>query len=259
MSFVVTGGAGFIGSNISEQLSKINKNVLVLDNFTTGNLKNISFLDRKQWVHCDILDYDKLKSNLNKDDIVLHHAALTSVPESYEKKEMYTRVNVDGNDVPISSKLGFGGGFLFEIPIDHRQRVGLELDLLIMNRKFNTNLVGGLETDSMTFINVPILLRAWVGKVLNVGIGWYFARGIGGVTRSMVDTSVSTSFGGVGIHAYDYGALAALCINVPFRNLSWFIEGRYQYGFFDAATGAADQWKNRDSQLLLGLRLGRQR
>ena len=169
------------------------------------------------------------------------------------------RVNVDGNDVPISSKLGFGGGFLFEIPIDHRQRVGLELDLLIMNRKFNTNLVGGLETDSMTFINVPILLRAWVGKVLNVGIGWYFARGIGGVTRSMVDTSVSTSFGGVGIHAYDYGALAALCINVPFRNLSWFIEGRYQYGFFDAATGAADQWKNRDSQLLLGLRLGRQR
>ncbi|MCX7017759.1 MAG: SDR family oxidoreductase [Candidatus Sumerlaeota bacterium] len=95
--YLVTGGAGFIGSNIVEYLVRKGEKVRVLDNFSTGNRDNIAGFDGF---------YDLIEGGLNDPlavaravagvDYVLHQAALPSVQRSVEEPELSNRVNVDG-------------------------------------------------------------------------------------------------------------------------------------------------------------------
>ena len=95
---LVTGGAGFIGSNLSRFLKKIGSEVTIIDNFSTGNKDNIS--DFKH-LGIDVLNLDITDLNSTKDcysgiDFVFHHAAIASVPYSLEHPNLSRHHNVAG-------------------------------------------------------------------------------------------------------------------------------------------------------------------
>jgi len=96
---LITGGAGFIGSNICERLVKENYEVICLDNFITGKRENIKDLLNKEnfsLIEGDIRDYETCLKATRGLDIVLHEAALGSVPRSIENPLLTHQCNVDG-------------------------------------------------------------------------------------------------------------------------------------------------------------------
>lgn len=85
-TFLVTGGAGFIGSHIAEALVRRGDAVRVLDNLSTGFRSNLEHLgDRVEFVEGDLLDYRLLEEMVDGVDCVFHQAALASVPRSVER------------------------------------------------------------------------------------------------------------------------------------------------------------------------------
>lgn len=96
-TFLITGGAGFIGSHITEELVKRKQKVIVLDNFSTGKEDNIlPFLKEIEVVKGDIRDTAVLKKAMKNVDYVLHQAALRSVPKSIDDPKYFNDVNVSG-------------------------------------------------------------------------------------------------------------------------------------------------------------------
>jgi UDP-N-acetylglucosamine 4-epimerase len=96
---LVTGGAGFIGSNLCETLLKLSAKVTCLDNFATGHRHNIqSFLDHQNFtlIEGDIRDLETCQKVCENQDFVLHQAALGSVPRSIEDPVATNAVNVSG-------------------------------------------------------------------------------------------------------------------------------------------------------------------
>ncbi len=96
---LVTGGAGFIGSNLCEELLKHNNDVICLDNFSTGKENNISAfinLNKFKLIRGDIRNYEDCQKAVQGVDIVLHQAALGSVPRSIKDPMTSTDVNVGG-------------------------------------------------------------------------------------------------------------------------------------------------------------------
>ncbi len=101
--YLVTGGAGFIGSNLTEYLLKAGHFVRVLDNFANGKKENLSFVaeipgaqERFELIEGDIRDYETCLRACEGMDFVLHQAALGSVPRSVEDPETYHQVNTTG-------------------------------------------------------------------------------------------------------------------------------------------------------------------
>lgn len=110
MRFVVTGGAGFIGSNIVKELVKEKHDVVVVDNLHTGKLDNLNdVIDDIELKKISILEFDEIKNVVKDIDGVFHEAALTVVQESFEKREEYWDVNVRGTENIL--KLAESGGF----------------------------------------------------------------------------------------------------------------------------------------------------
>lgn len=96
---LVTGGAGFIGSNLCEDLLKYDNKVICLDNFSTGYRKNISsFLTHPnfQLIDGDIRNIIDCQTAVKDVDIVLHQAALGSVPRSLDDPATANEVNITG-------------------------------------------------------------------------------------------------------------------------------------------------------------------
>jgi len=99
MKLGVTGGAGFIGSNIVKLLVNQDHDVTVIDNLYRGKLENLKDVEEKIiFSKIDILEYDKLKNEMKNLDGIFHQAALTSVPESFTKTDEYNQVNVIGTE-----------------------------------------------------------------------------------------------------------------------------------------------------------------
>jgi len=99
VKFVITGGAGFIGSHIAKYLVSNNHHVTIVDNLSRGRLENLSKIkDQIEFKKIDILDFDSLKKIICNCDGIFHQAALTSVPESFLEKEKYHNVNVNGTE-----------------------------------------------------------------------------------------------------------------------------------------------------------------
>ena len=105
--WLITGVAGFIGSNLLEALLKLDQSVIGIDNLSTGKIENIEAVRRvitaNQWnnfefIKGDICDYSLMSDLCKRADIVLHQAALGSVPRSLED--------------PINSNLSNVTGFL---------------------------------------------------------------------------------------------------------------------------------------------------
>lgn len=104
-TWLITGVAGFIGSNLLETLLKLNQQVVGLDNFSTGYQYNLDDVQRvvstEQWsgfqlIRGDIRNMDDCKKAAKDVDYVLHQAALGSVPHSIEDPITYNQNNIDG-------------------------------------------------------------------------------------------------------------------------------------------------------------------
>ena len=104
-TWLVTGVAGFIGSNLLETLLKLNQQVVGLDNFATGHQHNLdevkSLVTAEQWakfkfIQGDIRHLDDCKVACKDVDYVLHQAALGSVPRSIEDPITTNTTNIDG-------------------------------------------------------------------------------------------------------------------------------------------------------------------
>jgi len=96
-NYLVTGGAGFIGSNIVEELARLGHSVRVLDNFSTGRRENIApFLKQIELIEGDIRDEEICNKAVKDIDYVLHQAAMPSVPRSLKEPIATTEVNIMG-------------------------------------------------------------------------------------------------------------------------------------------------------------------
>jgi nucleoside-diphosphate-sugar epimerase len=95
--YVVTGGAGFIGSALVRTLVAQGGAVRVVDNFLTGHESNLSDIRSQiELDQSDISDYPAVAAALRGADVVFHLAAIPSVPRSIEEPELSHRVNIDG-------------------------------------------------------------------------------------------------------------------------------------------------------------------
>ena len=99
MKFVVTGGAGFIGSHIAKFLVKNNHEVLIIDNLIRGTLNNIDEIkDDVEFHKVDISNYSEIDAVVDSADGIFHEAALASVPQSFKEPERYQEVNAIGSE-----------------------------------------------------------------------------------------------------------------------------------------------------------------
>lgn len=95
--FLVTGGAGFIGSNIVDGLLKMGHVVKVVDNFMTGKRENLKgVLNKIELIEGDIRDLDLMKRITKNVDYILHQAAFRSVPKSVDNPTLTNDINVKG-------------------------------------------------------------------------------------------------------------------------------------------------------------------
>ncbi len=97
VTVLVTGGAGFIGSNIVEYLLKEGYSVRIMDNLSTGSASNISDFNEAGFIKCDIQDREAVNKAVEGCDYILHQAALPSVTRSVENPLETNKVNVEGS------------------------------------------------------------------------------------------------------------------------------------------------------------------
>lgn len=105
-TYLVTGGAGFIGSNIVMELLRQGQKVRILDNFSTGKRENITkFLSDIELIEGDLRDFGMVKKAVDGVEFVFHQGALPSVPRSVEDPISSNQVNVDGTlNVLVAAK-----------------------------------------------------------------------------------------------------------------------------------------------------------
>lgn len=95
--YLVTGGAGFIGSHIVQRIVAKGERVRVFDNFSSGKRENLGGLeDKVEVIFGDLLDQGIVREATEGVDGVFHQAALRSVPFSVENPALVNRVNVEG-------------------------------------------------------------------------------------------------------------------------------------------------------------------
>jgi UDP-glucose 4-epimerase len=97
MKALVTGGAGFIGSNLARALLERGDELRILDNFSTGNRANLAELaDDVELVEGDLRSYERVHAAVRGVEVVFHQGALPSVPRSVQDPLTTTAVNVEG-------------------------------------------------------------------------------------------------------------------------------------------------------------------
>ena len=95
--YLVTGGAGFIGSHIAEALLNQGETVRVFDNLATGRQVNLqAFQGRIQFIHGDLRDFDAVKAAIEGVEVVFHQGALASVPRSIADPVSSLETNING-------------------------------------------------------------------------------------------------------------------------------------------------------------------
>src|SRR5215210_961614 len=93
--YLVTGGAGFIGSHLAEELERRGERVRVADSLITGHRRNLAHLRTVEFVEGDLADLDVAREAVEGVDYVLHQAAIPSVPRSVTDPITSNRANID--------------------------------------------------------------------------------------------------------------------------------------------------------------------
>src|SRR5215208_1428179 len=93
--YLVTGGAGFIGSHLAEELERRGERVRVADSLITGHRRNLAHLRTIEFVEGDLADLDVARTAVDGVDYVLHQAAIPSVPRSVTDPITSNRANID--------------------------------------------------------------------------------------------------------------------------------------------------------------------
>src|SRR5215475_8323562 len=106
MRYVVTGGAGFIGSNTVDELVKRGHSVVVLDDLSAGKEENLTEIRNKiTFIKGSITDIETVRKAMHEADYVLHLAARTSVPRSVKDPIETNKINIDGTlNVLVAAK-----------------------------------------------------------------------------------------------------------------------------------------------------------
>ena len=94
-SYLVTGGAGFIGSHLAEELLRRGERVRIVDSFITGKRENLAHLSKAEFIEGDLAELPVAKTAVAGMDYVLHQAAIPSVPRSVEDPITSNRANID--------------------------------------------------------------------------------------------------------------------------------------------------------------------
>jgi UDP-N-acetylglucosamine/UDP-N-acetyl-alpha-D-glucosaminouronate 4-epimerase len=95
--YLVTGGAGFIGSHVCEELVRRGERVRVVDSLITGKRQNLAHLPQVEFMHGDLADIDVARRAVQDVEYVLHQAAIPSVPRSVEDPVTSNRANIDAS------------------------------------------------------------------------------------------------------------------------------------------------------------------
>ena len=95
--YLVTGGAGFIGSHLCEELVRRGERVRVVDSLVTGKRQNLAHLPQVEFVEGDLADIDVARRAMRDIEYVLHQAAIPSVPRSVEDPVTSNRANIDAS------------------------------------------------------------------------------------------------------------------------------------------------------------------
>ncbi len=110
MKALITGGAGFIGSHLTEALLKNNNEVVILDNLSTGRLDNIEHLlnEKKfEFVDGDILDHSLVDKLTEKVDCIYHLAAAVGVDLIVKKPLESLTTNIKGSEIVLDAALRY--------------------------------------------------------------------------------------------------------------------------------------------------------
>ena len=120
MKYLVTGGAGFIGSHIARTLLEQGQTVRIMDNFSTGKRENIVVLtqqfgrDQLEIMEGDVRDASRVKEAVAGIEIIFHEAAFVSVPQSMQEPQECFDINLTGTFITANAAarhmLAHGGG-----------------------------------------------------------------------------------------------------------------------------------------------------
>ncbi len=176
-----------------------------------------------------------------------------------------TTVNGRSDSQAYTSQLGLGGGLEFSFPFGGN--LSFDFGGLYVPRKYQTDVTSGATkgasiVSTQTALQVPVLLRWWLGRMFSIGVGGYYDKYVGDIKQSTtlapglkattsaltyLDASQSTS---------DYGATAAIGFDFPLGVSSGLvIDGRYNLGLGNQVTTSSTV-KFSDVQVLVGLRFG---
>ena len=103
MKILVTGGAGFIGSHISEKLIEKGYEVIIFDDFSTGKKENVP--KKAKIIVGSVINKNELEKAVKGVDYVFHLAAMVSVPLSFQKKDECFKINIDGTRNVLDASL----------------------------------------------------------------------------------------------------------------------------------------------------------
>ena len=95
--YLVTGGAGFIGSHIAEELLRRGEGVRIVDSLITGKRQNLAHLQQAEFIQGDLADLDVARRAVEGVEYVLHQAAIPSVPRSVQDPITSNRANIDAS------------------------------------------------------------------------------------------------------------------------------------------------------------------
>jgi len=95
--YLVTGGAGFIGSHLVEELARRGEHVRVVDSLITGKHQNLAHISRVDFIEGDLADLEVARRAVDGVDFVLHQAAIPSVPRSVQDPITSNRANIDAS------------------------------------------------------------------------------------------------------------------------------------------------------------------